>query len=91
MRTVEIKIHEIAKDGLPPESRYHAGVRDDLVGRVAFLWDGHIVTGWPLKELDSEDGSILWEADHDVGAHGKFYGVTHWIEFPVPVWDLEKS
>lgn len=78
MNTITAKLHEIATDGLPD--------MDSLTGRVAFLFDGCIVSGWPLDER--EDGVTLWEADSDVGRLTKFYGVTHWIEFPLPlhVW-----
>jgi hypothetical protein len=75
---MEIKVHEIAKDGLP--------AMDDLTGRVAFIFDGCIVSGWPLR--DNGNGETTWEANSDVGHGGVFYGVTHWVEFPVPVWDM---
>lgn len=71
---MEIKVHAIAEDGLPDMEK--------MTGRVAFLFDGCIVSGWPL---DHEQ----WEADSTVGRHGVFRGVTHWIEFPVAVWDIE--
>lgn len=75
---MEITIHEIEKDGLP--------AMDKMIGRVAFIFDGSIVSGWPLA-VDA-GGDIPWEADSGVGKHGKFYGVTHWIELPVRVWDM---
>lgn len=74
---MEIIVREIAKDGLPD--------MDSLTGRVAFIFDGCVVCGWPI---DSAGEETPWEADSDVGRHGKFYGVTHWIEFPVPVWEM---
>lgn len=74
MREVTIRIHDIAEDGLPD--------MDALVGRVAFIFDHEIVSGWPLHRRDEEDGSVLWEADSDIGRHGPFYGVTQWVEFP---------
>ena len=73
---MEIIIREIAIDGLPD--------MDKLVGRVAFLFDGCIVSGWPLDTV--RDGETLWEADSDVGHGRAFYGVTHWFEFPVPLF-----
>jgi hypothetical protein len=79
-REILVKVHEIAKDGLPD--------MDQLTGRVAFIWDGEIVSGWPLNK--DEDGSMLWRGAEDLFM-GPFYGVTHWVEFPVPVRDLEKS
>lgn len=92
-----ITIHEIATDGLPN--------MDALVGRVAFIFDGNIVSGWPLvpSEMRREGvtiapdiiesasaGDVLWEGDSDVANHLKFSGVTHWIEFPHPIWDITK-
>ena len=95
MREVTVKIHEIAVDGLPGED-------DDLVGRIAFLFDGCIVTGWPLRRDDPdmkevylrhgwwEEGDTLWEADTDVGHNRPFARVTHWVEFPLPIWEYER-
>ena len=74
---MEIKIHEIATDGLPPD--------EGMTGRVAFIFDGCIVSGWPLP---AKGDDVPWEADSDVGRHGKFYCVTHWVEFPVEVWNM---
>lgn len=73
MNEFTIKVHEIKTDGLPD--------MDKLVGRVAFVFDGCIVSGWPLRKGD-------WEANSDVGKSVKFRGVTHWVEFPVHVWNL---
>lgn len=64
-------------------------VLDDL-GRKAFVFDGCIVSGWPLAEI-GEDGLPLWEADSDVGRVTKFGGVKHWIEFPVELWNLSSA
>ncbi|AOZ64627.1 hypothetical protein SEA_CHUBSTER_76 [Arthrobacter phage Chubster] len=82
------KLYEIAKHGLPD--------MDDaeLAGRVAFIFDGCAVSGWPLSPpvefLDVYQragwpSEILWEADSDVGRSGPFSGVTHWLEFPEPL------
>ena len=76
-KEMTIKLHEVDTDGLPD--------MDDLVGRVAFVFDGCVVSGWPLRELDDEDHR-LWAANEDVGRITKFANVTHWIEFPEPVW-----
>lgn len=105
MQTLSIIIHEIAEDGLPDMDR--------LVGRVAFIFDGCIVSGWPLPRerfpelytrehlLQRRGGAhltddeylsqvgTLWEANSDVGRHGQFSGVTHWVEFPVPIFHLD--
>lgn len=96
MNTHLIKIHEIAVDGLPN--------MQELVGRVAFIHDGCIVSGWPLvpNELEIDDmrllatlvrhhseGDTIWEADSDVGDPGRvFASVTHWVEMPAPVHQL---
>ena len=73
-----MKVYTIAEHGLPD--------MDKLVGRVAFIFDGCIVSGWPLRP--DEDGNVLWEADDDVGRHGVFNGVEKYVVFDVPVWDL---
>jgi hypothetical protein len=40
MKQIPIIIHEIVVDGLPDMDR--------LAGRVAFISDGCVVSGWPL-------------------------------------------
>jgi len=87
MREYTIRVHEIATDGLPPRHE------DDLAGRTAFIFDGCIVSGWPLHNGPDYDGPVYlgtWEADEDVGRRVEFGGVTHWVEFPVPVHRMEK-
>jgi hypothetical protein len=78
--TIEVIVHAIADDGLPDIAK--------LIGRVAFIWDGAIVSGWPITD-DDGDGDpdeLLWEASEDAMG-GPYYGVTHWVEFPTPVWE----
>ena len=93
-----VTIHEIAKDGLPPEEG-DGGMSHDLTGRVAFIFDGCIVSGWPLPPEEHpdvyrrnswsvEDGGVLWEGDEDVSNNRPKGNVTHWVEFPVPVWEI---
>lgn len=74
MREITVKVHEVATDGLPD--------MEALVGRVALIFDGCIVSGWPVDFGDTEGGGRGWEADRDVGNHLRFGGVTHWVEFP---------
>jgi hypothetical protein len=74
-----ITVHTIAEDGLPPDDFDKAG----LVGRVAFIFDGHVCSGWPLR--DSRDSDTVWE---DAETAMKFTGIEKWIELPVPGWDL---
>lgn len=74
-REISVTVHEIATDGLPPE--------EGAGGRVAFIFDGCVVSGWPLR-----DGTDHWEADSDVGRHEPFGNVTHWLEFPAPLWEI---
>lgn len=76
-----VKIHEVAVDGLPD--------MESLTGRVAFIWDGAIVSGWPIG---AEFGGVmydgqLWEPSEDRFG-GPVVGVTHWVEFPYPVWSI---
>jgi hypothetical protein len=83
---VMITIHPIAEDGYPN--------MDELVGRVAFIWDGNIVDGRPLH-VDPEDHDSphtgRWEASDDkLSSVREFAGVTHWVEFPEPIWNYER-
>lgn len=75
---IEVTIHEVATDGLPD--------MDELTGRVAFIFDGCIVSGWPLGRGDEP----RWEANSDVGNGREFAGITHWIKFPAPLWEIER-
>jgi hypothetical protein len=95
MKTLEIKVHEIAVDGLPNDD---SGA---LTGRVAFIMDGCIVSGFwiPRGESPSVDekldkyGSDLpgaWEANDDVGDGRLYVGVTHWVEFPMMLGVIEE-
>jgi hypothetical protein len=95
MKHLTIRIHAIAVDGLPDA--------DMEPGRVAFIYDGCILTGWPLipDRLRAEGsgvgplvadyhaaGDTLWEAESDTGRAQPFGGVTHWVEFPESLYDL---
>lgn len=57
-----------------PPKRFYRPVKWRLSSTAAF------VSGWPLEEDDN--GDVLWEPNTDVSHFTKFYGVTHWIEFP---------
>jgi hypothetical protein len=72
-RKATILIHSIADENDLPDM-------DLLTGKVAFIFDGCIVSGWPL-DTRGPDGEWLWEADSDVGRTRPFGGVTHWVEF----------
>jgi hypothetical protein len=118
MREITIKVHEIAVDGLPPGNGEPG--EQEMIGRVAFIFDGCIVSGWPLFQSEHPDfyspektearatggrggaqltldqrrklaAGLHWEADEDVGHHRPFAGVTHWVEFPAPVWNIERG
>ena len=97
MMEIKIKVHEIAVDGLPDRDN-----DDTLTGRVAFIADGCIISGWYIPRghyvhvdalLDEVGPEIqgAWEANDNVG-HGRLHvGITHWVEFPMPLWEVEKS
>lgn len=87
-KTYSIKVHEIKTDGLPPRDLEKAG----LVGRVAFIWDGAIVSGWPT-ELDdpSDPESMKWETSEDALGTHELHGVKYWVELQIPTWEMEKS
>lgn len=82
-----INIFEIEKDGLPD--------MDKLVGRVAFIFDGAIISGWPLYNIHLKYpennhpvyGMDCWEASEDV-CKGVFAGVKKYVVFDVPIWEL---
>jgi hypothetical protein len=81
MREIAIKVHSIAEDGLPD--------MEAMTGRVAFVFDGCVVSGWPLPDV-AGDGSV-WEANSDVGIARPLGGITHWLEFPKPVWEIKRG
>lgn len=74
---ITVQVFQTKKHGLPNMS--------DLsnTGRVAFIFDGCVVSGWPVP------GTKLWEPNSDVGRSRNYMGVTHWLLFPEPVWDIE--
>jgi hypothetical protein len=74
-----VKLCTIAEDGLPD--------MDALTGRVAFIFDGCVVSGWPLYPKYSNDVED-WEADTDVGINGTFKGVKKYLIFDKPLWEL---
>lgn len=74
-----MKVLSIKKDGLPD--------MNTLMGRVAFIFDGCIVSGWPLFPEYSHDKSE-WGANSDVGLNGKFLGIEKYIVFDKPIWEL---
>lgn len=82
-----VRVHAIVEDGLPD--------MDKLTGRVAFLWDGEIISGWPLKcdcgegfdPCPCDDDEQRWEPAEDRFG-GPLAGVTHWVEFPVSLWNI---
>ena len=69
-----MEVRTVKEHGLPD--------MDKLTGRVAFIFDGCIVSGWPL------DNSDEWEANEDVGRHGTFIGVEKYIVFDKPINEL---
>jgi len=72
-----MKICDIEKDGLyDKEDR-------SLIGRIAFIFDGCIVSGWYL-----DNGN--WVANDDVGRNGEFHKdeVKKYIIFDCPIWDM---
>ena len=93
---VTIRVHRIAEDGLPGPATLAAG-------RVAFIFNGRVLSGRPLHpdehleiyaQARAETGPAgeprqLREAEEEVAHRRWFDGVTHWIEFPEPIWTLE--
>lgn len=83
-RHLGVRVHSIAEDGLP--------ARDETIGRVAFIWNGAVVSGWPIPEnaATGEGYSGRWEPSEDRFG-GPVSGVTHWIEFPEPTWRIGRQ
>jgi len=79
-----MKVFSIEKHGLPD--------MDNLVGRVAFIFDGNIVSGWPLKGAEDYENAPddLWEGNTDV-SFGKFSGVKYYVIFDIPVWEIDEN
>lgn len=85
MREVTVRVHAVEEDGFPKRE-----VIDEQ--RMAFVFDGAMISGWPSR-LDPRPArtGVLWEAHPDVSPRAserEFSGVTHWLEFPVPVGTL---
>lgn len=83
MKTIEILVYDIETDGLPDMDD------DDIVGRVAFIWNGAIVSGWPLYERVEGEyyEKTTWESSEDY--HGGIHkNVMQWVLFPTPTWRL---
>lgn len=78
MRELTIKLHAVAEDGLPD--------MEQLTGRVAFIWDGNLISGWPSER----HGGGVWEPAEDRFGEGVL-GVTHWVELPEPVWNMPQQ
>lgn len=83
-----MEVKSIKEHGLPD--------MDKLVGRVAFIFDGCIVSGWPLHNIHlkmpgnnyPEYGMDIWEANDDVGKSGVFTGIEKYVIFDKPIWEL---
>jgi len=76
-----MKVYTISEDGLQP-------AHDAKPGTLSFIFDGCIVSGWPLQ--DEEHPLVdpdLWEGNSDVSL-GKFHGVKKYVIFDKPLWEL---
>lgn len=80
-KTYSIIVHTIVEDGLPPEDFAQA----NLTGRVVFIFDGCLYSGWPLRPAASDYDAVVWE-ESETGT--RFSGVKKWIELPVTGWEL---
>lgn len=91
MKEITVKLYDIEEDGLPPE--------EGITGRLAFIFDGCIVSGWPLYNIHIKypgndfpmHGKDVWEANSDVGHQGKFVGIKKYVIFEKPMWDYEQN
>ena len=87
MRTIGVKVYEVVKDGLPDPADL------TLVGRVAFVVGGCIISGTALQHVwEEHDGyPSFWKVDTDLMPNEQLGGITHWLEFPVAVWELGRK
>lgn len=74
----EIEVFNVNTDGPPDMSN------KDNVGRVAFIWDGHIISGWPEDSPADPEEAVWSSADDHFG--GQFVGVQFWVLAPSPHW-----
>lgn len=89
-----MKVYTIAEHGLPTDDS--GDLKPELTGRVAFIFDGCVVSGWPLYNIHlryPENNYAIytvndWEADTDVGKSGVFTGVEKYVIFEKPIWEL---
>lgn len=83
--TMTVELFDIDKDGLPD--------MDKLTGRVAFIFDGAILSGWPLYNVHlrhpgnnfPEYTKYDWECSE--AAPKVFSGVKKYIIFDKPLWE----
>lgn len=73
-----IIVHEIATDGMPPESK---------LPRIAFIYKHVITSGSPLRVPNDVWLSDVMEPPD--GGPVEFTGVTHWVEFPCDIQELQ--
>lgn len=78
MKSLSVILHDIVTDGLPDMHK--------LTNRVAFIWDGNIISGWPL--LDEDPSGSVWEGNSDFALPTMFGGVKQWVEFPARLFEL---
>lgn len=88
---ITVIVHNVERDGVPDMEADR-----DLVGRIAYVWDGAIVSGWPIgmdvaeESTDLDLGVQYWEpSEGRMG--GPVTGVEQWIELPYPAWSLQQT
>jgi hypothetical protein len=86
---VEVIIHSISESGLPDMNK--------LLGRVCFIHDGAVLSGYPVMsnddddDDDDDDDEMPWESTVDGLGGVTFYNVTHWVEFPEAICKVVKD
>lgn len=88
MAEITVIVHDILTDGLPDMDD------DAMVGRVAFIWDGSIISGWPQRPGPglTYDNPLKahWNGAED-RFHGPYAGVRYWLELPVAAWQIGRE
>ena len=85
---MQVKVYDVVEDGLPDPADL------TLVGRVAFIDGGCIVSGKALQhvwEQHDSDYPSCWEVDTDLMPKKRLGGVTYWVKFPVAVWEVGRK
>lgn len=80
--TIQLEFNDVTVDGLP--------TIDDTNTSVIFLWDGNVMSGWPLSNAPpgtpiQDYGEIRWEGSE---FPPQLVGVRYWAYMPQDLYRL---